>query len=395
MTLTQLNEKRVKLVADARQIVDRANAEGRSALSADELTKYDAIMADVDALKATIDRQARLEAEEKRDAELNPRKTVTVPAEQRSASKTGTEEYRSAYWQGFRASERALPHEEFRALSVGSDPAGGYTVPDEFERKLIELITNQNVMRGLCNIITTKSGTHEIPMESDEGSAAWTGEGAAYNESDVILTNVILGAHKMTRMLKVSEELLNDSAINLEDYVARKFARSFAILEEAAFVNGNGAAKPTGVAQMATLATTFAGVAAITTDELLDVYHALGRMYRAQATWLLSDAAVKLIRKLKDTTNQYIWQPGLVAGQPDRLLARPVVISDNVPAPTTGNRSVVFGDLSQYTIADRVQTVTQRLNELYATNGQVGFRGYRRVDGKLINAAAVVYGKQA
>ena len=143
------------------------------------------------------------------------------------------------------------------------------------------------------------------------------------------------------------------------------------------------------------LGKTAAGAAAITSDELIDLYHAVPRMYRMRGVWLMADATVKLVRKLKDGDQQYMWQPGLQAGQPDMLLGKPLITSTAMPAATTGLKSVVFGDLSGYTIADRQGTVLQRLNELYAGNGQVGFRAYRRMDGDTVDATGIKHLIQA
>jgi len=127
----------------------------------------------------------------------------------------------------------------------------------------------------------------------------------------------------------------------------------------------------------------------------MDLYHSLGRSYRRRATFMLADATALAIRKLKDGDSQYMWQPGLQAGQPDRLLGRPVEISDSMPAMTTGLKSVLFADFSYYWIGDRTATVVQRLDELYAATGQVGYRAFKRVDGKLTLAAAAKHLIQA
>lgn len=280
------------------------------------------------------------------------------------------------------------------ALSVGTDSAGGYTVPDEFERQLIQALEVENVMRGLATVITSSSGLKEIPVVSAHGSATWTAEAAAHTESDETFANVTLSAYKVSRLIKVSKELLNDSAFNLEGYLSSEFGRSIGAAEEAAFVSSAGSTKPTGIVDGAGTGKTGATgqTTSVTTDDLIDLYHSLGRPYRRNGTWLMADGTAKAVRKLKDTTNQYLWQPGLVAGQPDSLLGRPVVISDNVPAMAASAKSIVFADCKYYWIADRTGFSLQRLSELYAANGQVGFIGERRVDGKLtLAAAAKVY----
>jgi HK97 family phage major capsid protein len=401
--ILEMKQKRAALVKQAREILDRADAEKRG-LTAEETQTYDRIMAEVDALGVEIEREERLQALEARLSQVD--QPVAARRDQPGVGRDvrlnlrAMPEYREAFWQALRAGHNSLTADqvrllmdpEVRALAVGTDAAGGYLVPDEFERTLIQKLTEQNVMRSLATVITTGSGSREIPVEESYGSATWLGEGAAFTESDSSFSQVVLGAHKLGTIIKVSEELLNDSAFDIEAYVASAFARRFARAEEAAFVNGDGVGKPLGVVQSVTLGKVGAAgqTTSITADDLIDLYHALRRPYRQRATWLMADSTVKAVRKLKDNDGQYLWQPGLQAGRPDTILGRPVAVSDDVPAMAAGARSILFGDFSYYWIADRQGRVMQRLVELYAANGQVGFRMYARVDGKLTLPEAVV-----
>ncbi|GAB4274642.1 phage major capsid protein [Thermincola ferriacetica] len=387
----EMRQKRAALVKQARDIVDLAEKENRG-LTADEEQQYERIMADVDKLAKDIEREERLAQLEKELA--NTKDPVAAKRGQPGAdgdTKEGraSDEYRSAFWKAMRQTRNALYADEVRALQVGTDAEGGYLVPDEFERTLIQALETQNVMRGLATVINTGSGDRIIPVVASHGSASWIAEEGAFGESDEAFDQVTLSAHKVGTLIKVSEELLNDSAFNLEQYIAAEFARRIGRAEEAAFVNGDGNGKPTGVIRTAQVGVNAAANNAITTDELIDLYHSLGRPYRQRASFLMSDATAKVIRKLKDNDGQYIWQPGLQAGRPDTLLGRPVVISDDMPTIASQAKVIAFGDFSYYWIADRQGTAFQRLNELFAVNGQVGFRAYRRVDGKLILAEAV------
>lgn len=402
MTLKEMYQKKGDAIAEARKIVDKADEEKRD-LTAEEEQRYNALMTEATNWDKRAKREEALQAEER--ALRDPVGTAEKPMPEGQSEKRGgvraSKEYNEAFWAAFRngfqgmtAEQHALlTHKDVRALSVGTATAGGYTVPDEFERQLIMGLENQNVMRGLATVITTSSGTLEIPVVSGHGTASWLAEAAAFTPSDETFGQKTLSAYKAGTIILVSEELLNDSAFNLEQYIVNEFARRIGRLEEAAFVNGDGTGKPTGVIQGATLGKTGATgqTTSVTSDDLIDTFHALGRPYRQNATWMMADGTAKAIRKLKDADNQYIWQPGLQAGQPDRLLGRPVAISDDVPAMAASAKSILFGDYRYYWIADRQGRVFQRLNELYAANGQVGFRVYQRVDGKLILPEAVVY----
>ncbi|MDF2672416.1 MAG: phage major capsid protein [Clostridiales bacterium] len=198
---------------------------------------------------------------------------------------------------------------------------------------------------------------------------------------------VSIGAYKLATMIKVSEELLNDSVFNLESYIAKEFARRIGAKEEEAFFIGDGTGKPTGIFNTtggAQLGVTAASSTAITFDEIMDLFYSLKSPYRKNSVFLMNDATVKAIRKLKDGSGQYLWQPSVTAGEPDTILNRPVKTSAYAPTLGASAKTIAFGDLSYYWVADRQGRSFQRLNELYAATGQVGFKATQRVDGKLI-----------
>jgi HK97 family phage major capsid protein len=278
------------------------------------------------------------------------------------------------------------------ALQIGTDTEGGYLVPDEFERTLVEALEDENIFRTLANVITTSSGDRKIPVVASKGTASWVDEEGIIPESDDSFGQVSIGAYKLATLIKVSEELLNDSVFNLEAYISKEFARRIGNKEEDAFFTGDGAGKPTGILGAtggAQIGVTAASATALTIDEVLDLFYSLKAPYRNRAVFVMNDATVKAIRKLKDGQGQYLWQPSLQAGTPDTILNRPLRTSAYVPVPAASAKSIVFGDFSYYWVADRQGRVFKRLNELYATTGQVGFLATQRVDGKLILPEAI------
>ena len=245
---------------------------------------------------------------------------------------------------------------------------------------------------SLIHIFQTSSGDRKIPVVASKGTASWIDEEGAYTESDDSFAQVSIGAYKLGTMIKVSEELLNDSVFDLESYIAREFARRIGTKEEEAFFTGDGTGKPLGILAAsggAETGVTAASATAVTADELMDLFYSLKSPYRKNAVWILNDSTIKAIRKLKDNNGQYLWQPSLVAGTPDTILGRPVKTSAYMPAIAAGAKTIAFGDFSYYWIADRQGRSFKRLNELYAANGQVGFLGSQRVDGKMILPEAV------
>jgi len=406
MTIQELRAKRAKLITDARSITDAVIAEERAAMTAEEEQRFDALMAESDQVKATIERAERAEADTR---SLEQTVAASATRQPTTALPTGraflaTPEYRAAFGEWLRYGEGVGPEvralldrPEARAQGTGTT-AGGYTIPTELSSTLLDTsLRNVNVMRQLATVITASNNTN-VATTSAHGSAAWTSESVAYNESDETFGQVTFAAYKATRIVKVNKELLSDSAFDIEAYLNDEFSMSLGVLEEAAYVNGDGSSKPTGVVGGSTLGKSFTSQTAVTADELVELFHSLGRRYRINATWLASDAFIMGVRKLVTGVSgdkTYLWQPGLVAGQPDTLLGRPVVTSDNVPAPTTGNKSVLFGDFRRYWVVQRQGVAFARLNELYAANGQVGFLCDLRVDGKLTDTAAVKHGIQA
>jgi HK97 family phage major capsid protein len=193
-------------------------------------------------------------------------------------------------------------------------------------------------------------------------------------------------------MIKVSEELLSDSIFDIEGYVSEQFGKRIGDKEEDAFLNGNGVSKPIGILNAtggAEVGVTTAGASAITGDELIDLVYSLRAPYRKSAVFVLNDTTVKLLRKLKDGDGQYLWRPGITENAPDTILGHRIVTSEFMPGVSAGSKSIAFGDFSYYWIADRQGRTFKRLNELYATTGQVGFLASQRLDGKLILPEAI------
>lgn len=270
-------------------------------------------------------------------------------------------------------------------LNVGVPAEGGYTVPTDLFSQLILKKTQANVMRQLARVIQTAHPTN-FAVQNGRATAAWTAEEAAASTVKPTVSTASVSAYKATSLVLVSEEIIQDSLFDVVTYVINELGYAFGVLEEDAFINGGGSTLPTGILAAATAGITTASPTAITADEFIKSYHQLPIPYRNDASWLMHDSVVLAARLLKDTTNQYIWQPGLAAGVPDRLLGRPVFVSAKMPTIAATVRTVLFGDFSNYLICDRSQFHIQRLNERYAELGQVGFRGVERVDGKLINA---------
>jgi HK97 family phage major capsid protein len=385
--LLELYDKRNHAVQDARAFLDSRRSAGDT-LSADDEAAYDRMENGISALSKEIERESRLSAIEGEQKKPTSEPIVENPNKSEPYKKgKASDEYKTSFWNALRG--RPFVRD---ALSIGTDSEGGYLVPDEYEKQLIEALEEENIFRKLANVIQTSSGERKIPVASSKGTAAWIEEGGTIPESNDSFGQVTIGAYKLGTAIKVSNELLNDSVFNIESYIAKEFARRIGAKEEESFFIGDGTGKPTGILANtggAQVGVTSAGATAITIDEVMDLFHSLKSPYRNKAVFIVNDATVKTLRKIKDGNGQYLWQPSIIAGTPDTILNRPIYTSSYMPALIAGAKSVIFGDLKYYWIADRQGRVFQRLNELYATSGQVGFLATQRVDGKLILAEAV------
>ena len=393
--ILKLREKRAKAWETAKNFLDSRRSENGLVSDEDNAT-YEKMEAEVINLGKEID---RLERQATLDLELSKATSAPLlekPQADEKSGKTGraSNEYKNAFWQVMR-NKAGL--EVKNALQIGSDAEGGYLTPDEFEHTLVEALEEEDIFRGLANTIQTSSGDRKIPVVATKGDASWVDEEGAIPESDDSFKQVTLSAYKLATMIKISEELLNDSAFDLESYVAKEFGRRIGTKEEEAFFVGDGTGKPTGILDATgggQLGKTTSGAAAISFDEIMDLFYSLKSPYRKNATFLMNDSTVKAIRKLKDGAGQYIWQPSMVAGTPDTILNRPVLTSAYMPEISAGNKTVAFGDFKYYWIADRQGRSFKRLNELFAVTGQIGFVATQRLDGKLILPEAVKYLQQ-
>ena len=388
--ILELREKRAKLWEDTKAFLDSKRTDS-GLLSAEDTATYEKMEADVVSLGKEIDRlerQAAMDLELSRPVSAAIKTTPNAALEDEKKGRASNE-YRQAFWKAMRHKNH---YEVQNSLRIGEDTEGGYLVPDEFERTLIEALEEENIFRTLAKVITTSSGDRKIPVVATKGTAAWVDEEAPIPESDDAFTQVSIGAYKLATLIKVSEELLNDSVFNLESYIAKEFARRIGAKEEEAFFTGDGDGKPTGIFNAtggAEVGVTAAPATAITADELMDLFYSLRSPYRKKAVFVTNDGTIKAIRKLKDGNGQYLWQPSIAAGQPDTILNRPVKTSAFVPTIEAAAKTIAFGDFGYYWVADRQGRSFQRLNELFAVTGQVGFKGTQRVDGKLILPEAI------
>lgn len=386
MTINELREKRAQAWNSAKAFLDEHRTENGT-LTAEDGAVYDRMEQEIMDLGTEIGRLERAAAVE---AELSRPVSSPLTAKPYGAGavKLGraSNEYKDAMLTALRSNFRKVSN----VLQEGTDASGGYLVPDEWDTRLIDVMADENILRSLGTTITT-SGEHKINIAGLKPAASWIDEGGALTFGDATFSQIILDAHKLHVAIKVTEELLYDNAFNLESYIIDQFGKALGNAEEDAFLNGDGTNKPLGIFAESgggTRSVTMAGNA-ISADDIINLVYALKRPYRKNARFIMNDQTVALIRKLKDSNGQYLWQPALAQGEPDRLLGYDVYTSAYAPTFESGKPVMAFGDFAYYNIGDRGARSFQELRELFAGNGMVGFVAKERVDGKLTLPEAV------
>lgn len=280
------------------------------------------------------------------------------------------------------------------AMTEGVAEDGGYIVPQTYQNTVLEKLNTLSRTRSISNVISTTS-TRNVPVEGDAPIFEWIDETGTYGETKSTFGNKQINAYKLGGIIKVSDELLNDTAISFEAYMANQIAKGVDKAEAPAFCNGDGSKKPTGYATglVATAETTTASASAITASEVESIYYALPEAYRARATWRMNTRTLKKIRGLNDGQGTYFYKEEIKSAM--TIEGKPVVIDENLPDMGAGAKFLVFGDFNYYQIADRGAMEIRRLNEKYSDTGMVGFRVTVRVDAKRMLDEAFVIAKNA
>jgi HK97 family phage major capsid protein len=274
-------------------------------------------------------------------------------------------------------------------MSIGTAGNGGYLVPTDLSNQIIQALPDVSVVRNYARVLQLQHD-RDIPISNSRGQVYWTDEAGAFTESTPTYDKKTLGAYKLTYLVKLSEELLADSGFDLFAELARNYADLAGAAMETKFCQGSGSGEIGGLITGGSAGKTAAAADAITADELIDFVYSLKKQYRRRGVILLNSSTSKAIRKLKNaSTGEYLWQPALAAGQPDNLLGHPVEETAGMPDIAATATPLIFGDLSYYTVAERGTRSIQRLNELYAANGQVGFRVFERLDGAVMLSEAI------
>lgn len=400
MKTKQKREERAKLVADARKIIDGV-PDGQS-MTGEQEQEFDRIMAAADKLKKEID---KLEALDDAETDLNNRVQRRAGRENISEDEAKAKlAFESKTFKHFLRFGTASMDADMKAVALprisnaqgtAPDTAGGYLVPIGFYGQIISAqlaFGGMFDMAGpnpICTIIDTETG-NPLPIPTDDDTSnegALLGENTQVSEQGVTFGAVEMGAYTYTsKLIRVSNQLLQDSAFDLNSFLAGKMGMRLARIQNRHLTVGNGSGKPTGVVTAATSAATTGSATDITPDETIDLAHSVDPAYRTGARYMFNDSTLKVLKKKKDGEGRYLWTSGLQFKEPDSINGYSYTINQHFDSIATGNKAMAFGQFSNYFIRRAGGIMVRRLDERYADYNQTAFVAFQRVDGNLIDA---------
>ncbi len=399
--LEALQTRRNNVYEQMKALADTASEQNRS-FAAEEQGSWDAMNEELDNLdtrmKSAMETEKRAQEAEKMFEGLRGKPEANGPEDQQRSQ--SSEEFRKFLrGEGSRTYDVKPTPIDTRDLSKLTAGAGGNTVPTDFYGRLLaHLIETSAVLQSGATILNTSGGeVIQVPKTTAHSSASIVTETAAIGESDPTFGQVSLGAYKYGTMIQVSRELLTDSGVDLEGYLAMQAGRALGNAFGAHAITGTGSSQPRGIITDATVGKTGAtgstvtfgdqSVAGAGADNLIDLFHSVIAPYRMSASckWMMNDTTAGVVRKIKTADGQYIWSPSVIAGQPDTILGKPVLTDPNVAVPAANAKSVIFGDFSQYFVRLAGGVRFERSDEFAFSNDLVTFRALMRADSALVD----------
>ena len=393
MNIQELRDKRARLITEARSVMESAT----NGMTAEDETRFDALMAEGDSIAKRI---ARMESLESAENGMTGTRGRIVPPSTASRPNDGLRNW--LLGNGDREMGFSLRNDplssvaEFRswqsrAQSVGTATAGGYVVAPDFAGEVERAMLAFGGVRSAARVIRTATGADlPWPLTDDTANkAVIVAENVVFPAgADVAFGSKSLKSFKYTtgEPIKVSKELIQDAAINVEELIGSMLGERIARGTNEHFTTGTGSGQPEGAVTAAFLGVTCASATLIEADEVLDLVHSVGSAYRANARFMLNDTTLKLLRKLKGSDGQPIWGAGINGKEPQTIAGFEYVVNDAMASPAAAARTILFGDFSKMIVRDVLDVELIRLNERYAEFGQVAFTAISRHDSRLLDA---------
>lgn len=401
-TSRQLKEKRGTLLAQMKDAWNQRSTAADETRKKELETTFDRIELEERALSADIARLERMEEIERGAAGTHIETVEQRDGKPATGGGNQDAEYRDAFKTWFTKGKEGLSPEQRATLEkrgtsnqlVGTTTLGGYTVPQGFLAEMVRAMKDFSGIAQAARILPTASGQNLlIPTEDDTTtSAVLIGEAAAITMQDLTFGQASLDAYKYASRMKASFELMQDSAFNIEDEIRRAMGPRFGRAMNSSCTTGTGSSQPNGVVTASALGKTAASATTVTFPEILDLKHSVDPAYRPNGAYMLNDAILLALKKLSIGAGDArpLWAPSYREGVPDTIDGTRYFINQGMAsAMTTGQKILLYGDFSYYVIRMVQDMIVVRLNELYAENGLVGFIGYARWDGELLNTSAV------
>ena len=375
MKVTELREKRAAL---AQQAIEVASSDPE---------KFEKLMAEADKLKGDIN---RIERAEELDAEL---RASTRPPLDNVGSENRTDnanaEYKKAFDGYLRTGNAGRELRTYAPMTDGVE--GAFIAPVGFQNALVDALKAFGGMRKIASSISTATGNDlKWPTANDTATVGERlSENTAVGQANPTFSSVTLKAYTYsTKMVNVSNQLLQDSAIDIEGYLTKAFAKRLGRITNSDFTigQGSGSSQPMGIVTAATAGPTSEDTLVVSYDDLVNLEHSVDPDYRQGAKFMFNDAVLKQIKKLKDAQGRPLWVSGVASKEPDTILGYQYVINQDMPAPTSTQPLALFGALDNYLIRDVKELAVLRLNERFAELFQTAFIGFARFDGALLDA---------
>lgn len=290
-----------------------------------------------------------------------------------------------------RKGDRA-PAETKASLQIDDDTAGGFLAPAQYVRELLKGVIEYSPVRELATVTEISATSAKFPKRAGTFAATWTGSATTRTETTGLQFGMEeISAHELYALVDVENQLLEDEVFDLEQMLGEEFSEQFGLAEGTAFVNGDSVKKPEGILQNASISTvTSTSNDALHGDDFAKVLYQLKEPYHPRASWLLNRLTVRDARLLKDTTNQYLWQPALAADLPSTILGKPYRMATDMPVVADAAKAIVVGDFKKgYRIVDRVVMSIQRDPYTQNTVGATRFIARKRVGGQVVVPEAI------
>lgn len=387
---------REKIENLARQAKNMLAEKGDQVWTAEEQAKFDGFTNEIEAARAQIKREEKVREYEAEQFFENAAKDVTKGKKPGEVVEIDALAAVALYLRHGNnvTNEQAIAIRN--AMSTTTTTEGGYTVPSEIAAMVIDALKAYGGMRDVAEVIATDGG-NPWNFPTSDGTAEVgeiVAENAAATGADITFGTVALNPYMYSsKKIALPWQLISDSAIDVVGFVVDRLSTRLGRITNTHYTTGDGSSKPFGLMARTSVGKTGTTGQTVTViyDDLFDLKHSVNRAYRKNAKWMMNDLSVAIVSKIKETTGRPIWEPAVTAGSQDTLLGFPVVTNDDVAVMAANAKSIAFGDLSQYKIRDVKGSVIMRRfdDSAFALNGQVGFCGWMRTGGNLVDTAAV------